>query len=66
MALWRSVELVCPFCALWSQTGAATTKENFGSDMPHVLGGRVTLSCGHEVNADRFELRLGPDDRAAS
>lgn len=66
MSLWCTVELLCPFCASWSQTGATTTKENFAEEMPHVLGGQVVLACGHEVTADRFQLRLGPQMRAAS
>ena len=66
MLLWHTVELLCPIFAAWSQTGAATTKENFESDMPHVLGGRVILSCRHEVTADRSALRFRPEIPAAS
>ncbi len=63
MSLWREVECLCPVCSAWSQTGAATTNENFESDVPHVLGGRVMLSCGHGVSPDRVDLRLGPENR---
>jgi hypothetical protein len=43
------------------RTGATTTRENFDSAVPAVLGGKVVLSCGHEVDADDFKLRLGPE-----
>jgi hypothetical protein len=60
MSGWHEVELLCPICEEWKRTGATTTRENFDSIDPAVLGGQVVLSCGHEVDADDYKLRLGP------
>jgi hypothetical protein len=59
MSGWHEVELLCPICEEWKRTGATTTRENFESTAPAVLGGQVVLSCGHRVDADDYKLRLG-------
>jgi hypothetical protein len=58
---WHEVELLCPVCQAWRHTGAATTRENFESHSPAVLGGRVVLPCGHEVTAEDHQARFGPE-----
>jgi hypothetical protein len=60
---WHDVEVFCPACRAWKPSGAATTRENFESENPAVLGGRIVLACGHEVSAEDYEPRLGLDLR---
>jgi hypothetical protein len=63
---WHEVEQYCPACQAWRQTGAAATRENFDTNATIVLSGSVVLSCGHRVEPDDGQLRLGgalPTDR---
>ena len=59
---WHDVELLCPVCQEWQPSGAATTREDFESGDVFIQGkGRFVLPCGHEVMADDYEARLGPE-----
>jgi hypothetical protein len=59
---WYAVEFYCPTCGDWRDTGTTTTRENFESGDPFIIGaGKFILPCGHEVMADDYESRLGAE-----
>lgn len=57
--LWHDVEALCPTCQTWQRTGATTTTANLASRDPHALGGKVLLPCGHRIDLQGHQLRLG-------
>jgi hypothetical protein len=61
VALWYSVEALCPSCQSWQRTGATTTVENFEEPAPRGLGNMCLLACGHRVDISVHELRVGPE-----
>jgi hypothetical protein len=54
---------VLPACQAWKPSGAATPRDNFESENPAVLGGRIVLARGREVSAEDDEPRFGPELR---
>ena len=57
---WRDLEVLCPVYEAWHPSGGAMTAANFQSDHEAITGtGTFALSCGHEVDASRYNVRLG-------